>query len=256
MIMPHIYVIAGHGNGDPGSVGNGYEEQERVRALAQRIKDLGGDDVTLHPFSDNAYTSGAINDLNIPKDWEIIELHMDALGSQPRGAHVIVNSTKTPDAYDMNLANALSVILPGRSEKIVKRNNLANPRRAAAKGYSYRLVENGFISNSEDVKIFNDRMDDIARTYLSVFGIGVKEGITIPQLGKEGSMQCIFRPNGEDYLVYYDGVNLHPLNHPDEAEAIQIVARQTLGKEIPMFELGAKNAPWATRLFGAVQRTM
>lgn len=35
--MAHIFVIAGHGAGDPGACGNGYQEAERVRALAARI---------------------------------------------------------------------------------------------------------------------------------------------------------------------------------------------------------------------------
>ena len=32
--MVKLYVIAGHGAGDSGAVGNGYQEAERVRVLA------------------------------------------------------------------------------------------------------------------------------------------------------------------------------------------------------------------------------
>ena len=68
-------------------------------------------------------------------------------------------------------------------------------------------------------------------------------------------MHCIFRPNMEGYPMYYDGVNMHPLHNPDEAEAIKMVYRQTHGgKEIPIFELGTPEAPWATRFANAVQR--
>ena len=42
-----LYIIAGHGAGDCGAVGNGFQEAERVRALAQKIKDFGGDAVEL-----------------------------------------------------------------------------------------------------------------------------------------------------------------------------------------------------------------
>ena len=45
--MAHIFVIAGHGAGDPGACGNGYQEAERVRALASRIAAFGGDNVTV-----------------------------------------------------------------------------------------------------------------------------------------------------------------------------------------------------------------
>lgn len=44
--MAKLFVIAGHGAGDPGACGNGYSEAERVRALAQRIKTLGGNNVS------------------------------------------------------------------------------------------------------------------------------------------------------------------------------------------------------------------
>lgn len=73
----------------------------------------------------------------------------------------------------------------------------------------------------------------------------------------EDEMICIIRPNGENYLAYIDGANVHPLHHPDESEAIQEVYRRTHnGAEIPMFEYGSPEAPWATRLFDALNRKM
>ena len=169
--MAHIFVIAGHGAGDPGAIGNGYQEAERVRALANRIKALGGDNVTLGDTSRNWYADKGISSLNIPKDWCIIELHMDSASASARGGHVIIKSGYTADVYDTALANFIGGILPGRAQLIVGRSNLANPNRAAAKGYNYRLVEFGFITNATDVSIFNNRMDDIARGVLSAFGI-------------------------------------------------------------------------------------
>lgn len=171
--MAHLYIIAGHGAGDPGACGNGFQEAERVRALAQRIKDFGGDDVTLHPFSDDAYASNAISRLTIPTDWQICELHMDSAVASARGAHVVISSAFEPDDYDKALAEALAGIFPGRAEKIVKRGDLANPKRAAAKGLPYRLAENGFVSNADDVAVFNSRIDEIARAYLEAFGVSL-----------------------------------------------------------------------------------
>ena len=42
-----LFLIAGHGEGDSGAVGGGYTEAERVRALAAKIKELGGEAVIL-----------------------------------------------------------------------------------------------------------------------------------------------------------------------------------------------------------------
>lgn len=170
--MAHIFIIAGHGDGDPGASGNGYKEYERVRALAKKIKAYGGNNVTVGDASRDWYKDNLISSLNISKDWQIIELHMDGVASSSaRGGHVIINSTYDPDKYDKALAEFISDILPGRSSTIVKRSDLANPKRAAAKGYPYRLLECGFITNAQDVKIFNGQMDDIAKGILNVFGI-------------------------------------------------------------------------------------
>jgi len=169
--MAKLFLIAGHGAGDPGAAGNGYEEYERVRVLANRIKELGGDDVTVGDTSRNWYADKGINSLDLPSDYCIVELHMDAGASSARGGHVIIKQGVDADAYDNALANMLQSILPGRSNLIVGRSDLANVNRSYARGFNYRLVEFGFITNAEDVNIFNTRMDDIAKGVLMSFGI-------------------------------------------------------------------------------------
>lgn len=167
----HLFIIAGHGAGDPGATGNGYTEAERVRALASRISALGGSNVTIADTSRNWYADNGISKLSIPKDYQIIELHMDSASASARGGHVIINGKYKADQYDNALAKMISGIFPGRSQIVVGRTDLANPKRAAAKGYPYRLMECGFITSATDVKIFNSRMDDIARGILQAFGL-------------------------------------------------------------------------------------
>lgn len=176
--MAKLFVIAGHGAGDCGAVGNGYQEAERVRALAQRIKDFGGANVVLGDFNRNYYKDNGISSLTISKEYKIIELHMDSGAATARGGHVIINGNFKADQYDTALADLMKTILPGRSSVIVGRTDLANVKRAANKGYNYRLLECGFISNAEDVKIFNSKMDDIAKGILNCFGIG--SGSAVP----------------------------------------------------------------------------
>ena len=68
-------------------------------------------------------------------------------------------------------------------------------------------------------------------------------------------MECIYQPNEESYMVYYDGSKIHMLGHPDEVTAIGTVYQQTHnGKCIPIFKFGTKAAPWATRFKNAVER--
>ena len=203
--MAHVFLICGHGAGDSGAVGNGYQEQERVRTLGARIKALGGDYVTLADTSKNWYKTAGINTLTIPKDWQILELHMDSGASSARGGHVIIKQGYTADKYDKTLAAMLKEILPGRSNMIVGRSNLANVNRAAAKGYGYRLVEFGFISNKNDVKIFNSRMDDIAEGVLKAFDIPTKRIKQIPGKAKNDN-QLYYRAHCQN-LGWLDPVH-------------------------------------------------
>lgn len=168
--MAKLFVICGHGAGDPGCCAGGYTEAERVRALGQRIKDLGGSEVELGDTSRNWYADGGVNRLRT--DAPVVELHMDASGiATAHGAHVIIKSGFEPDDYDKALADKLSAFMPGRAEKIVRHSELANVNRAAARGINYRLCENGFIDNDGDREKFNSNIDELARIYLECFGI-------------------------------------------------------------------------------------
>lgn len=169
--MAHLFLIAGHGAGDSGAVGYGYTEAERVRALARRIAAYGGSNVTLGDTNRNWYVDKGISSLKISKDWQILELHMDSNVSTAKGGHVIIKEGYNPDQYDTALANFIVSFFPGRANKIVGRAHLANVNCAAAKGYSYRLLENGFITNKTDLTKFNEKIDDLARGILKSFGI-------------------------------------------------------------------------------------
>ena len=172
-----LWVCCGHGAGDSGAVGHGFTEAERVRALGTRIKELGGDGVVLMDQSRNWYADKGLNSLGVPAGDAMVELHMDSGSAGARGGHVIIAAgAGGPDAYDRALADGIASYFPGRSNTLVERSDLANPKRALARGINYRLVENGFISNAGDVATFNARMDDVARLYLTVFGIPVTGG--------------------------------------------------------------------------------
>lgn len=172
MVPTPIFVIAGHGDGDPGACAFNFTEAERVRTLAGRIKDLGGSNVILGDVSRDYYKDNGIASLNISKRYQIVELHMDNNSSpQPKGGHVVIKQGFEPDDFDRALADNIASLFPGRASKIVGRNDLQNVDVAANRGYGYRLVECGFISNREDLNTFNNRTDDVAKAILSAFGI-------------------------------------------------------------------------------------
>lgn len=187
-----LYVIAGHGAGDTGATGNGYHEAERVRVLANRMGEFGGADVVVLDTSRNWYDDGGISRLNIPRGSEILELHMDSGTSSAKGGHVLDKPGIGFDDYDRAVASFISGFFPGRAESL-REQGLGNATIAHDKGYGYRLVECGFITNSGDVSKFNSQLDDLARGLLACFGIGTKK--------EDGDLKPISIPTGT-YPVY------------------------------------------------------
>jgi hypothetical protein len=177
-----LFVIPGHGAKDNGACKNGFKEAERVRALAQKIKDLGGSNVLLCDFNLDAYKSNVIGKGLIPKDCMVLELHLDSsVFKSAKGGHIIIHKKFAADNYDKALAKMISEMFPGRSKIIDGRTDLANLNRAANMGYNYRLMECCFISNADDIKKFNANIDKLAREILDCFGIKAKETATAPK---------------------------------------------------------------------------
>lgn len=175
--MAKLYVVCGHGAGDPGACACGYTEAERVRALGQRIKELGGNDVVLADTSRNWYedTKAGGGFYSIAPGCPVVELHMDASGvPNAKGAHIIIKEGFDADDHDEALAKRLAEFMPGRTERIVKTSGLLDPNVCGSRGIDYRLAENGFIDSPEDLAIFNERLDELARIYLEVFGIAAQ----------------------------------------------------------------------------------
>lgn len=228
--MPKLFYIAGHGAGDPGATGNNFEEWERVRALGKRLKAIGGENVILGDFNRDYFKDNGISTLNLPADCCILEGHMDAGVPTAKGGHVIINSGFTADKYDSALAAMLQRILPGRANMIVGRNDLANPARAASRGFNYRLVEFGFITNAGDVNIFNSRMDDIACGVLDAFEIGKIKNTSSSK--EEIELKEIWAVEGQSGQYYFDGSHLHGFHSQREKDLLMAAYKRITGENI------------------------
>lgn len=176
-----LFVICGHGAGDPGACAGGYSEAALVRMLAARMDALGAGDVTVGDTDVNWYKSNYIGKGKCPSGVPVVELHLDSSTSaSARGGHVIIKQGLAADRYDKALAGFISEAFPGRSESIVGRSNLGNVNRAARMGVNYRLLECCFISNAADRAKIVDQMDDVARGILAAFGIDAGNPIGLP----------------------------------------------------------------------------
>lgn len=168
-----LYVIAGHGQGDPGACANGYSEAERVRTLASRLVELGGGEVGCYDQSKDLYQQGGPSNLGIGLDVPCLELHQDSASASAKGGHVIIKEGFSADAYDSALASFVSGFFPGRANSIVGRSDLQNINVAARVGQNYRLLECCFITNADDIARFNANIDEFATGILECFGISI-----------------------------------------------------------------------------------
>lgn len=69
----------------------------------------------------------------------------------------------------------------------------------------------------------------------------------------ETTMQCFYKIDGEDDVYYFDGQNIHILQHPDERTVLNDIYKANNGKDMPFFDWKSV-APWYKRLQTAINR--
>lgn len=166
--MKHFYLIAGHGEGDPGAVGNGYEEQELARLfnrkLAKWLKKYKSK-VSIYNEKRDMYKrtnrGRGLYSFRVNKRI-VIETHLNASkNKKANGVETLIADGLAADKYDKAIQKSLSNYFYNRGIK--KRDDLLNMYVAKIRGINYRLIELCFISNKKDVKLLIEKMDEIAK---------------------------------------------------------------------------------------------
>ena len=167
----------GHGNGDPGAQSSGFQEQEMVRRLQTNLKKYGDKaGIKIRFYVGNMY---ADNNVAWSKGRAVFELHLDSAGTAGQGGHIIIQEgIGGLDAIDKNIIEKLKEnfgVVSRDGAGYDERSDLANPRRCAAAGINYRLVELFFINDATDRNYFLNNMDEVARDLISAY-IGKEVG--------------------------------------------------------------------------------
>lgn len=182
-------IVAGHGQDDPGAVGNGTNERDFIRAnivdsIAKYIRQAGHKaDVFPKQYDMLQVTFNGTNQNGLY--WvknqgydEVIEFHLDAASPSASGGHTIIWGGYSPDAIDKGIQKVLENTV-GTIRGITGRTDLGNARVAASLGISYRLVELGFITSSKDMKYI--------KSNLQTFTKKIAEGIVGKSLVSTGN---------------------------------------------------------------------
>ena len=69
----------------------------------------------------------------------------------------------------------------------------------------------------------------------------------------ETTMQCFYKIDGGEDVYYFDGQNIHILQHPDERTVLNDIYKANNGKDMPFFDWKSV-APWYRRLQAAINR--
>ena len=167
-----ILVIAGHGAGDCGAVGNGFREADLTRELAgYAVRALGAvADVVLYDTNRNCYrdiknNANGAKELLKSVDF-VLEIHLNSFSSNnAQGVEVLC---KRDSVFSRTLVEKVSNC--GFSNRGVKlRKDLLNMNYCDRIYKAYVLLECGFITNYHDVSVFKNSQEKIAQAITQSF---------------------------------------------------------------------------------------
>lgn len=179
-----VLLIAGHGAGDSGAVGNGYKEADLTRkivaALEPKLKKYCS--VGVYPTSRNAYDDvqngtfanhvpGGIRSYNY-----VFEVHLNSSADDPDGNGVTTGTeiyiTSAEEGYTVETAILENVCSMGFRNRGVKRTDFSVIATCKNYGVSSALLESCFIDDQDDVDLLVPNIDEFAQKVVD----GIAEG--------------------------------------------------------------------------------
>ena len=178
-----ILLIAGHGNGDPGALGNPYKEAEETRKLVSNIeRELKAyADVTVYNTNRNAYKdakNGVLGkNANFTRYDYVLEVHFNAFKTDKgdgkvKGSEIYVTTReKGVTVEEGSLKNIQKL---GFTNRGVKRNNYTVINTAKNAGVSSALFEACFIDDADDMALYEKNRTAFAKAVAEGIAQGFK----------------------------------------------------------------------------------
>lgn len=163
--MGKIYIVAGHGAGDPGAIGNGYQEADVSRRIANSLKNKLSNAI-LYPTERNLYKTKDYSFFE--KGGYVIEIHLNSAEAIATGTELLIKTGFIADATDKAIYNAMTPFFAARGIKT--KSDLANMNNFANRGVKYSLLEICFINNANDMKTFEANYNKIINNLAFALG--------------------------------------------------------------------------------------
>lgn len=187
-----ILLISGHGAGDCGAVGNGYKEADLTRELVNLIESnlkLYAE-VDVYEQSRNAYKDVCNGTFNIGKYDYVFEVHFNAFNISAYGTECFVVPSEAGITVEQAIMRRMNKYFKLRdNDNIfdgVKRTRFAVINAVKQRGMSGALLETCFIDNKNDMEVYQNNKNAIAKDIAE----GIAEGFGISKKEDSSDLQC------------------------------------------------------------------
>lgn len=183
-----ILLIAGHGNGDPGAVGNGYQEsdltREVVKLVASKLAAYGTGEVL--DTANNWYRQICVNGgyFNFtPYDY-VLEVHFNSASGTSAdgvttGTEIYVTTSEKTVSVEENIVKGIASL--GFENRGVKTKNFSLIQYIKNQGVSSALLEVCFVSDADDMKLYASKKNEIADAIVKGIADGFKLQKTVSE---------------------------------------------------------------------------
>jgi len=166
-----ILLIAGHGQGDPGAVGNGYKEAELTREAVNLLKPQldAYADVTIADTSKNWYKYENRAKFNFKSFDYVLEIHFNAGGNdyigngKTTGTEIYITKKEETYGVEENIVNNISSIgfrnrhLNSKGKFEPKKKDLTVIDYIKTRGVSSALLEVCFVDDIDDMRLYQSK---------------------------------------------------------------------------------------------------
>lgn len=187
-----VFIDAGHGDTDPGAVGNGLKEKNIVLNIATKLGALlNGREISIKYSRTNDTYLSLEDRARLANAWGadlFVSIHANSATSSVRGTecytHPTANTATKTLSANISRSIASKFGIPNRGHKEA---NFAVLRLSNMPAI---LVETAFISNSSDANLLNTRQDDFANAIfneiLNYFNMSISTGTILDQINNSG----------------------------------------------------------------------
>lgn len=169
--MKKILLIAGHGDGDCGAVGCGYQEADLTREMVKLIKPYLDRyaDTTIADIGKNwyEYICKKKNSFNFKAYDYVLEVHFNACvkdyegNGYTTGTEIYITHAEKGETVEQGIVKNISAL--GLKNRGVKKKNWSLIHHIKSQGVSSALLEICFIDDADDMAIYKDKKNEIAK---------------------------------------------------------------------------------------------